>query len=199
MHFYAQNANVFIHTTYQCINLIHTAHCTTVGRVVNVMHGYAIGLTSSDIDAVHMLHVGGEGVTECLMVICVASHMVRLRNNPLEKCHRRQEMEKKRKYEERIREIEHGSFSPLAFNIAGGMGATTTVVYKRLASLIAEKHDKRYGQTPHWMRCRLNLSLLRSSIMCLRRSRSHINHPHSFKKSNSMELACAEGRVTEEH
>ena len=120
-------------------------------------------------------------------------------NNPLEKCHRRQEMEKKRKYEERIREIEHGSFSPLVFTTAGGMGATATVVYKRLASLIAEKHDKPYGQTLHWMRCRINFSLLRSSIMCLRGSRSHINHPYSFTKSNSMELACAEGRVIEEH
>ena len=47
-------------------------------------------------------------------------------NNPLEKCHRRQEMEKNRKYEERIREIEHGSFSPLVFTTAGGMGATAT-------------------------------------------------------------------------
>ena len=106
---------------------------------------------------------------------------------------------KKRKYEERIREIEHGSFSPLVFTTAGGMGATATVVYKRLASLIAEKHDELYGQTLHWMRCRLGFSLLRSSIMCLRGSRSHVNHPYSFTKSDSMELACAEGRVTEEH
>ena len=119
--------------------------------------------------------------------------------NPLEKCHRRQEMEKKRKFEERIREIEHGSFSPLVFTTAGCMGATATVVYKRKASLIVEKHDKPYGQTLHWMRCRINFSLLRSSIMCLCVSRSHINHPYSFRKSNSLELACAEGRVIEEH
>ena len=76
-----------------------------------------------------------------------------------------------------------------------GMGVTATVVYKRLASPIAEKHDKPYEQTLHWLRCRINFSLLRSSIMCLRGSRSHINHPYSFAKSNFMELACAEGRV----
>ena len=39
---------------------------------------------------------------------------------------RKQEKEKKRAYEEQIREVEHGSFSPLVFTTAGGMGATGT-------------------------------------------------------------------------
>ena len=89
-------------------------------------------------------------------------------STPLAQCYRKQEMEKKRNYEERVREVEHGSFSPLVFTTAGGMGATATVVYKRLASRIAEKHNKPYGKTLHWLRCRLNFSLLRSAIMCLR-------------------------------
>ena len=42
------------------------------------------------------------------------------------KCYRKQEKEKKRAYEEQIREVEHGSFSPLVFTTAGGMGATGT-------------------------------------------------------------------------
>ena len=40
----------------------------------------------------------------------------------LPQCYRRAELEKKRKYEERIREIEHGSFTPLVFLCSGGMG-----------------------------------------------------------------------------
>ena len=36
-------------------------------------------------------------------------------------------------YEERVREIEHGSFSPLVFSTAGGMGPIATTVYKRIA------------------------------------------------------------------
>ena len=39
---------------------------------------------------------------------------------------------------------------------ATGMGSTATVVYKRDASMIAEKHDKPYSRTIHWIRCRLN-------------------------------------------
>ena len=85
------------------------------------------------------------------------------RNTSLSQCYRRNEMEKKRAYDERVREIEHGSFSPLVFSTSGGMGTTATVVYKRIASMIAEKHNKPYSKTIHWIRCRLNFSLLRSS------------------------------------
>ena len=58
------------------------------------------------------------------------------------------ELEKRRAYDERVREIEHGSFSPLVFSTAGGISTSTIVVYKRLASLIADKY-KSYSQTIH--------------------------------------------------
>ena len=118
------------------------------------------------------------------------------RNTSLSQCYRRNEMEKKRAYDERVREIEHGSFSPLVFSTSGGMGTIATVVYKRIASMIAEKHNKPYSKTIHWIRCRLNFSLLRSSIMCLRGSRSAYHHPAGPPiTTNTMDLACSEGRV----
>ena len=42
---------------------------------------------------------------------------------PLPQCYRRAELEKKRAYEQRIREIEFGSFSPLVFSTTGGLGS----------------------------------------------------------------------------
>jgi hypothetical protein len=57
----------------------------------------------------------------------------------------------RRAYDERIREVEHRSFSLLVFSTAGGMGATANVVYKRIASLIAEKHGKSYSKTINWL------------------------------------------------
>ena len=45
------------------------------------------------------------------------------------------------------------------------MGTIAAVVYKRLASLLAEKQGRPYSSTLHWLRCRLNFSLLRSAIM----------------------------------
>ena len=84
----------------------------------------------------------------------------------------------------------------LIFSTSGGTGTTATVVYKRIASMIAEKHNKPYSKTIHWIRCRLNFSLLRSSIMCLRGSRSAHHRPAGPPiTTNTMDLACSEGRV----
>ena len=91
------------------------------------------------------------------------------RSSTLAQCYWKNELEKKRVYEERVREIEHGSFSPLFFSAAGGMGSIATIVYKKLASLLAEKQGRAYS---YWLRCKLNFSLLRSAIMCIRGSRS---------------------------
>ena len=97
-----------------------------------------------------------------------------------------------------VMEIKHGSFSPLVFTTSGGMGTTATVVYKRLASLIAEKHDTSYHRTIHWLRCNLSFSLLRSAIMCLRGSRSTVNHPaRPSITGDNIDLACSEGQVPE--
>ena len=85
-------------------------------------------------------------------------------NNSLAQCFRRNELEKRRAYDERIREIEHGSFLPLIFSTSGSMGPTATTVYKRLAAMIAEKNNKSYSKTIHWLRCCLSFSLLRSAI-----------------------------------
>lgn len=61
------------------------------------------------------------------------------RYSTLAQCYRKNEQEKKRAYEERVQEVEHSSFIPLVFSTSGGMGPITTVVYRRLASLIAER------------------------------------------------------------
>ena len=53
--------------------------------------------------------------------------------------YRRFEQEKQRKYEQRIREIEMGSFTPLVFSTCGGMGRAANVFFKRLASLVSSK------------------------------------------------------------
>ena len=65
-------------------------------------------------------------------------HAQSYQNTSLSQCYRKNEQEKKRAYDQRVREIEHGSFSPLIFSTTGGMGSIATVVYKRLAAMIAD-------------------------------------------------------------
>ena len=105
-------------------------------------------------------------------------HAPSYRNKSPMQCYKSNEQEKKRAYEERVREIEHGSFAPLACSISGGMVPIATTVYKRMASLIAEKHNDPYSSTIFWLRCKLSFSLLRSAIMCIRGSRSSQTNKH---------------------
>ena len=90
--------------------------------------------------------------------------------------YRMHEREKKRAYEQRIREVEHSSFTPLVLSTNGGMGNEATTFYKRLASLLAEKWDSPYCKTFGWLRCRLSFALLRSSIQAIRGARSSRGH-----------------------
>ena len=118
------------------------------------------------------------------------------RNNPPEKCYRVNEQQKKRAYDERIREVEHASFTPLIFSTSGGVGPAATIVYRRLATLIAEKQKQPYSRTLHWLRCKLSFSLLRSSIMCLRGARSSIHHPAGPSSlGDSIDLHYSESKM----
>ena len=76
---------------------------------------------------------------------------LRYHNNSLTQCYSRNELERRRAYDERIRDIEHGSFSPLVFSTASGMDLTANVVYKRIASMIADKQNKPYSKTMNWL------------------------------------------------
>ena len=115
------------------------------------------------------------------------------RNKPLQSCYRRLEAGKRREYQDRIVNVEHGSFSPLIFSTSGGMGPTASVVYKRLASLLSSKHDEHYSKTILFIRSKLSFALLRSAVRCLRGARSIFKS--DFGELN-IGLALTEGRVT---
>ena len=83
-------------------------------------------------------------------------------------CYRKHESGKKCQYEQRVREVEHASFTPLVLSVTGGMANEATVFYKRLASKLATKWDQPYSSTLSWFHCRLTFSLLRSAVQCIR-------------------------------
>ena len=113
---------------------------------------------------------------------------------PTATCYRRHEREKRRKYEERIREVEHASFVPLVMSCTGGAGPCATVFFKRLAAMQAEKHHSTYSTVMGLLRCRLSFALLRSSITCLRSARSSVRCPGRIDLGVA-DLAMSEGQV----
>ena len=105
--------------------------------------------------------------------------------------YRRHEQAKKREYGQRVRDVEHGVFTPLVLSTTGGMGKEATTFYKRLADMIAQKRQHPYS-VMGWLRCRLSFASLRSSIMCIRGSRSSLYRPIY---SSDISLASSEGHV----
>ena len=109
--------------------------------------------------------------------------------------YRRHELEKKRQYEQRVREVEHSSFTPLVLSSTGGMGKAATIFYKRLSSMLSEKRDVPYSTMIGWVRYRLSFALLRASIMSIRGARSSRHRPAEEVLLEPVEVQAAEGHL----
>ena len=81
------------------------------------------------------------------------------------------EREKKRVYNNRIIQVEKGSFSPLIFSTTGGMGPEATRYHKRIAELISTKKGESYSDVVNHIRTRIRFSLLRSVLVAVRGER----------------------------
>ena len=93
-------------------------------------------------------------------------------NKDLQAVYRSQEKEKKRKYNNRILEVDMGTFTPLIFSCMGGMSRETHRFYNRLAELISEKRKVEKSEVSCWIKTKLNFSLIRSLVLCIRGTRS---------------------------
>ena len=118
-------------------------------------------------------------------------------NRSISDCYTIKENEKKRKYDERIREVKHRTFSPLVFSTSGGMGPIATRFLKRISLLYSEKHRTLYSHTINFLRCRFSFIILKSSIRCLRGSRLIFQtvNTDTVPGLGDMDRALSDGRV----
>ena len=93
-------------------------------------------------------------------------------NKSLQQRHVMNEKEKKRAYNERVLQIEHGTFTPLVFSIYGTMRRECRTFYSRLSDLLSEKRDLPKSITMNWIRTKICFALMKSSFLCLRGSRT---------------------------
>ena len=100
------------------------------------------------------------------------------------------EMEKKRQYGERVRQIELGSFTPIVLSTYRGMGPEASTLFRRLAGLIANKKEQRYSLVITCLRTRLSVLLLRSALMCLRGTRQSRVARSGLNQPLNPEMAC---------
>ena len=111
-----------------------------------------------------------------------------VRTVPVNSLYVRHEKEKTRRYEQRVKDVEGATFVPLVFSTAGGMGRSSSVTFKRIAALLAEKTGLSYAATINVVRCRLSFALLRSAITALRGSRRRAPTSTSFQPALALLL-----------
>ena len=130
--------------------------------------------------------------------------------NPLANTYSRQSLKaiyssaetaKRRKYNHRIINIEHGSFTPLGliFSSFGGMGTEANRFYNRIAELLSVKRDVNIGEMKNWIRTQISFSLLKSTSLCIRGSRSHRLRKISGIGDTDVHLASSEVHYISDH
>ena len=91
-----------------------------------------------------------------------------IKDKDISQVYRQHEKEKKRTYNERVIQVEKGSFTPIVMSTFGGMGVEAERFHKRIAQLIAQKRKEDYSSVVNYIRTRLRFCLLKSVLISLR-------------------------------
>ena len=85
---------------------------------------------------------------------------------------RKHELEKKRQYNQRVIEIEHGTFTPLVFTTYGAMGHECVKFHKVLAEKMSIKNGEKYDDIMRYIRVKISFLVMKATLLCLRGSRT---------------------------
>ena len=119
-----------------------------------------------------------------------ASHV----HQPPEKILIKYERHKKRDYNNRIMNIEHGTFTPLVFSVSGSAGPECSTFHRHIAEKIAAKSGERFDKILGWIRCKLSFTILRACLMCVRGSRG-FGSSRGADVVEDFDLACLDARL----
>ena len=96
--------------------------------------------------------------------------------NPFAKSHlkksldavfRSNEKSKKQAYNNRVIQIEHGTFTPVVMSSFGGFGKETSRFVSKLVQKMAEKKDIEASQVANYIRTKVSFELVRSQVNCI--------------------------------
>ena len=123
--------------------------------------------------------------------------------NPFAKSHMKSNLEtafkhnetmKKKAYNQRVIQIEHGSFTPIVLSAMGGFGMETSRFVKRLIEKVAAKKDMETSVVTNYVRTKISFELIRSQVACIRGSRS-LRVVLMDTNTNEMEVVECAGRM----
>ena len=82
-----------------------------------------------------------------------------------------QENEKKRKYNQRVMDVEMGTFTPLVSGTNGGHGTRLSELFKNSRKKLSSKNNEPDGSVISWLRIQLSFAILRTVHRCVKGSR----------------------------
>ena len=118
-------------------------------------------------------------------------------NQSLDAVFNKHETEKKKQYNQRVIQIEHGSFTPFVVSSYGGFGRETSMFISRLVEKIAEKNGMEVSDVSNYIRTKLSYQLVRSQVACIRGSRSLFPLTGPID-TNEIEVVNKSARIGEE-
>ena len=89
----------------------------------------------------------------------------------LEQVYKEREAVKNRAFEERIRNIDHGKFYPSVASTCGGLAKQFDDSLSILAEKLSEHHDMAYSHLKMLMRVKVQFSIIRGVVRCIRGTR----------------------------
>ena len=113
-------------------------------------------------------------------------------NKPTTTIFKEHENEKKRKYQQRVLDVEMGTFTPLVLGTNGGMGTECQMFLKHLADKLSRKDGEPYHAVISWLRTRLSFEILRSVNNCVRGSRRPFKNANDFIDDFNVNANAAE-------
>lgn len=121
------------------------------------------------------------------------SHM----HKKLETVFRSNEKEKKDDYNQRIIQVEHGSFTPVVMSAMGGFGNETSRFISKLVEKTAEKSGNERSVVGKYIRTKISFELIRSQVACIRGSRALWKRPVIPVDLGEMQVVDSVGSITE--
>ena len=97
-------------------------------------------------------------------------------------------LKKTRQYNQRVIDVEHGTFTPLVFGTNGGFGKECEIFIAKLAEKLSYKSDESYASVITWLRTKLSFSILKSVNLCVRGSRSPFKNPYQVQEMEDFRL-----------
>ena len=93
-------------------------------------------------------------------------------NSTVQSVLRKNEQDKKREYNQRVMDIEHGTFTPLVFTTSGAMGFECSKYHKTLAEKMSRKNGEKYEDVMRYIRVKVSFLVMKATLLCLRGSRT---------------------------